>query len=253
MSNNEKIALTQLPLSPDDQYEASELFGKSLFSALQLAKEQELRKKLQERKTYGEDDGDVLKIPIPMNLLPNHQKMAEEGAGYSDPGILARALKTQNYPMRMLAGGQSGFRDAKKEYYMQEKARIHQDLMSAQKEYIDTLSRIKTGAETTETPCVDSFCNGLAYAALFDNEKTALAFDDNVDIEDDSMKRVLHDAASTLKKPFAPVVDTAASGLLGTGTGAAYLTYLLRKKMREKPDSYMDEHMPTRVELQPYA
>jgi hypothetical protein len=253
MSTNEKTALTQLPLSPDEQYEASELFGKSLFSAIQLAKEQELRKKLEEKKTYGGGDEDVLKIPIPMHLLPNHEKMGEASDAYSDPGILARALKSQNYPMRMLVGGQTGFRDAKKDYFMQEKARIQQELMLAQKEYIDTLSKIKTGAEHIETPCVDAFCNGLAYAALFDNEKVALSFDNDVDIEDDSMKRVIQDAATTIKKPFSPVIDTAASGLLGTGAGAAYLTYLLRKKMREKPDSYLDEHMPTRVELQPYA
>jgi hypothetical protein len=64
---------------------------------------------------------------------------------------------------------------------------------------------------------------------------------------------MLGDVMNVAKKPFQPAIDTAATRLLGTAAGSAYLTYLLRKKMREEPESYMQESLPTRVELQPYA
>jgi hypothetical protein len=246
MSNLSKSANTEIPLSPEEQYEASQLFGKSLFSAMQLAKEQELRKKMMERSM---NEANVLRVPIPENLLPSH-KVAEDMDAYSNPGLFARALKMQNNPVRMLAGGQTGFRDAKKEYYMQEKAQIQKELMRAQKEYIDTLTKIKTGSDNEDTPCVDAFCNGIAHMALFG--KTAADDAADVPMEEGSVRRLMGNVMDVAKKPFQPAIDTAAGGLMSTGAGAAYLTYLLRKRMREEPDKYMDETLPTRVELEPY-
>lgn len=162
-------------------------------------------------------------------------------------GLIASALsKAKDNPIRMLLGGRSGFRDAKKEYYMQQKAQIQQELMDAQKEYIDTLSRIKTGSAEEATPCVDAFCNGIAHYAMFG--KTA----EEVDISDDSVKRLLGDIAKKISSPVRPAAEAAASGLLNTAAGSAYLTYIMRKQMREEPEKYMEQHLPTRVELQPY-
>jgi hypothetical protein len=363
-----KQASTELPLSPEEEQEASRLLGRSLFSALQLAREQEQLKRTGSMNNMMEDER-VLRIPIPANLLPAHQKTAAQevedyavnpgiskytggflGAAYGggigsavsnkalglgnqikqigkggllggmlglgagalldekiqqklrslnfnrrlqaqqseqsvnpeilrrfleeqqmmrmqaemgmppekmgsydptgSPGIFARAFRTGNQPLQMLAGGREGFADAKKEYYMQEKARIQKELMDVQKEYINVLSRIKTGSEKNEeTPNVDAFCNGIAHATLFG--KTAE--DNDPDIEEGSVKRLLSEALQVAKKPFQPAIDTAATGLLGTAAGSAYITYLLRKKMREEPDNYMQENLPTRVELQPYV
>lgn len=352
----EKAGSTNIPLSPEESYLASQLIGKSLFSAIQLAKEKERQQNILSQELIGADGGDILRIPIPKKLLPNPtgQKQASHtpspeamsamqdiiaynnyvrkhgnpdaydekirrgldpllnrvsmsqgnlhrlgDAGimsifpfgkahkqrkqydqdidwinselkksanddYSDalhtnhePGVLARALKLNTHPVKKIMGMQSGFRDAKKEFYFQEKAQIAQELMNAQKEYIELLERIKTGEEklgkASSTPCVDAFCNGIAHSALFGEEAAAkTAGAENVDISDGSINRLLKDTFSAVKKPFQPAVDTAASGLLATSAGTAYLTYLLRKRMREEPEKYMQEKLPTRVELQPY-
>ena len=240
-----KEASTALPLSPEEQYEASRLFGRSLFSALQLAREKEARRQAEMLGEHPFEDEKVLRVPVPAHLMPHPQKVASDG------GFLSRALGAQTHPLRMVSGGQEGFRDAKKDYYLSEKARIQQELMDAQREYIDLLGKIKTGSENT--PCVDAFCNGIAYAASF--EKDAMHNDD-VGIEEGSVRRLLGDAGGFARKhtPFVdPAIDMAASGLLNTGAGAAYLTYLLRKKMRDEPEPYMRDHLPTRVELQPYT
>lgn len=240
-----KQSSTPIPLAPDERQQASELFGRSLFSAIQLAKENEMRQRMLAKKYDDEGEAGVLKIPIPQALMPQ-QKVAENS--FEVPGLLSRAVRLQSHPIQLLAGGQQGFGDAKKDFYMDEKARIHKELAAAQKEYIDLLSRIKTGEEAT--PCVDAFCNGMAHEAIF--EKEASVADDTA-VEEGSVRRLLGEAGGILKKPFQPAIDTAASGLLSTGAGAAYLTYMLRKKMREEPDNYMNEALPTRVELEPYA
>lgn len=364
-----KLASTNIPLSPEESYEASQLLGRSLFSALQLAREHEARNKQQN--PYGDDKG-ILKIPFPSHLMQpkaaeltdspyieeksdlepqpapgvlahikrnlgkylgsyagtaagagmgmnraairnyhgldaasatgkggilgglvgtglgsmfdaatkqRHMEKALDSGGAKrklvqdmydsgelekilnspenqfkmgeeidpDAGMFARAFNMQHHPARLLLGGQSGFRDAKKEHYMRHKANTEKELMNAQKEYIDLLSRIKTGEEN-ETPCIDAFCNGIAHMTLFG--KTATHKD--VDISEGSVKRLASDMLGNVASPFRPVADMAAGGLLNTATGSAYLTYLMRKKMREQPDSYMNETQPTRVELQPY-
>lgn len=245
-----KQALTELPLSPEEQYEASRQFGRSLFSALQLARAKE--KKRQEE-MYGDmalENENVLGIPIPEHLMP-HPQSKTAAYGDASPGFLSRALSNQSHPLRMVMGGQEGFADAKKDYYLKEKARIGQELEQAQRDYIDLLSRIKTGSHN-DTPHVDAFCNGIAYEALFEKEA---AHNDDVAIEEGSIRRLLGDTGSFVRKhtPFVdPAIDMATTGLLNTGTGAAYLTYLLRKKMREEPEAYMRSELPTRVELQPF-
>jgi hypothetical protein len=234
-----------IPLSPQEEYLASQLTGRSLFSALQLAKEQEIKRK--QMMHSGGGDGDVLKIPIPENLLA-HKTGSYDNENNS---MLASALgHVSRHPARMLFGGQEGFREAKKDFYLSQKAQIQKEMMQAQKEYIDTLSRIKTGSdeEASSTPCVDAFCAGAAYAASFG--KTA--YHNDVNIEDDSLKQFFGDIKNTALKPIRPVGEAAASGLMNTAFGTAYLTSLLRKNMRENPDEYMEENLPTRVELQPY-
>ena len=240
----DKQALTELPLSPEEQYEASTNFGRSLFSALQLARAREARRQAEMFGDSGAEDESVLRIPIPEHLMPHHQK----AASYEPDSILSRAIRNQSHPLRMIAGGQEGFRDAKRDYYIQEKARIQSELAAAQKDYINLLSKIKTGS-AEDTPHVDAFCNGVAYQAAFEKEAAI----DDVPIEEGSIKRLLGDTMGAVRKPFDPAIDFAATGLLNTGAGAAYLTYLLRKKMREEPDAYMKDRLPTRVELQPYA
>jgi hypothetical protein len=370
-----KIASTPIPLSPEESEQASQLFGRSLFSAIQLAKEKEaLRNRMLSSALSG--DKDVLRIPIPASLMPSQKQASlstppykaapspdepvpEEGdvahikrnigkylgsyggaatgaslgalgalrrnstsrlgalkggvkgglaggitgtllghlldtqtkekyapidadrqkremlAGmlqsgelekilsedrfnkyaaeedldpYAHSSIIGRALQSHSNPVKLMASGQQGFADAKREHYMQEKALLQQELMKAQKEYIDLLSRIKTGEEKS-TPNVDAFCNGIAHATLFGLDKNAK---EDVNIEEGSAKRLLGEMLGVAKKPFQPAVDTAASGLLGTGAGMAYLTYLARKRMREQPESYLQEGLPTRVELEPY-
>jgi len=276
----EKKADTNIPLSPDESYLASQLIGKSLFSALQLAKEQELRKNMLEEKGRDLGGENVLRIPIPQHLLPS-QKVANEqlvDPTSTNPGVFARALKLNSHPVKKLIGMQGGFRDAKKDFFLREKEQIEKELMAAQKEYISLLERIKMGEErgeikkAQETPCVDAFCNGIAYGALFEKDAEELpdlapeikdlfvkaasimksAQPSDIDIADGSVRRVLGDVLQGVKKPFQPAIDTAAGGLLTTAAGSAYLTYLLRKKMREEPERYMQESLPTKVELQPY-
>jgi hypothetical protein len=242
----DKTASTPIPLSPEERYVASQLMGRSLFSAIQLAKEQEARKAQALKSMQGEDER-VLRIPIPRDLLP--QKTAEDHST-----IFGEAMnQLHSHPIRMLVGGQEGFRNAQQEYYLKQKQQIAKELESAQKEYLDTLSKIKMGEENT-TPCVDAFCNGIAHTVLF-GKTASFKEDDDVDIEHGAFKRMLGDSLSAAPGPkfMRSAATTAAGGLMGTGAASAYLTYLLRKRMREEPDKYMQEHLPTRVELQPYA
>jgi hypothetical protein len=180
--------------------------------------------------------------------LEFRHKLDKEKKAEDETGAIAKAFgNVSKHPVRMLLGGQQGFSDARKEFYYKRKAELQQELMEAQKEYIDTLSRIKTGS-ADETPYVDAFCNGIAHMTIFG--KTASYQD--VNIEDDAVKRFMHDMAGHIKSPLKPVIDTAATGLLNTAAGTAYLTYLLKKRMRDEPNKYMEDHLPTRVELQPY-
>lgn len=348
----DKTAATPIPLSPEELAEASKLFGGSLFSALQLARENE-------RANNGlseiEGGDDTLKIPIPASMLPmkaaglldklrssgyaglqenegelaadiapgdiahakrnlgkytlgsggtllgsalgailsknpaskmslarntllggatggtagtlagaymdkarknqhinekltelvQHSAQPAEKMG-SEGSILGRALDMQTNPVKMLVHGQSGFRDSRRKYYAEQKKNINDELEEAQREYVDLLAKIKTGADDN-TPNVDAFCSGVAHMTLFGKKAS-----DDVDIESGSASRLLSEILGQAKKPFKPAIDTAASGLLGTGAGAAYVTYLMRKKMRENPDKFMEEKLPTRVELQPY-
>jgi len=174
----------------------------------------------------------------------------EKNSADIGPGLFGEAVsQVNNHPVRMLIGGQQGFRDAKKEFYFKQREQMQRELMKAQKEYIDTLSRIKTGSAEIETPCVDAFCDGIAHYSMFG--KTATYRD--VDISDGSISRLAGDLANLGASPLKPAARAGASSLLATGAGSAYLTYLLRKKMREEPEKYMEEQLPTRVELQPYV
>jgi hypothetical protein len=220
--------------------------GRSLFSAIQLAKEQEARRNQELRRMQGEDER-VLRIPIPESLLP--RKTASDHSS-----IFGQAMnQLHSHPIRMLVGGQEGFRNAQQEYYLKQKKQIEQELMDAQKEYIDTLAKIKMGEEQS-TPCVDAFCNGVAHAVIF-GKTASFKEDDDVDIEHGALKRMLGDATSAapLPKFMRSAATSVAGGLMGTGAASAYLTYLLRKRMREEPDKYMQDDLPTRVELQPYV
>ena len=187
-------------------------------------------------------------------LQDKYPELADK-QGADGSGIFSDAFhEIHNSPVRMLVGGQQGFRDAKKDYYMQQKAQIQKDLMQAQKEYIDVLSRIKTGEEQepTATPCVDAFCNGIAHMTLF-GKTASFREQEDIPIEQGSISRLWGSTMDTMASPLKPAGTAVAKGLLGTGAGAAYLTYLMRKKMREEPENYMEDHLPTRVELQPYA
>jgi hypothetical protein len=193
--------------------------------------------------TAGVGTAGLATVPLLLDAAVSMKKAEDDQLGF-----LATALnKAKDNPIRMLLGGQTGFRDAKKEYYFQQKAQMQKELMDAQKEYIDVLQKIKTGAdEDQNTPCVDAFCNGIAHYAMFG--KTA----EDTEIADGSLKRMLGEIVKKVSSPIRPAAETAASGLLNTAAGTAYLTYMMRKRMREEPEKYMEQHLPTRVELQPY-
>jgi len=227
-----KYANTKIPLSPEDSYLASQLLGGSLFSAIQLNQEMQRIRDLEKRR-----DDQTLTIPLPMDKL----KVAEDEG---TPGIIGRALRFNRSPIRTFIGAERGFEGAKKDYYDAERAEIAKQLELAQKEYLHTLQRIKTGEET---PCVDSFCSGMATElALGDVEKTA-----ETDISDGSVRRVLGDILGIAKKPLQPAIDLGATGLLGTAAGSSYLTYLLKKQMRDSGRDQGFTGDPTRVQLVP--
>ena len=232
---------TNIPLSPEETYRASELFGSSLFSAIQLAKEMDKLKKGKIERETG--PGDVLRIPIPMSHMGN--KTAEED---DTPTFLGRAIRFNRHPIRMLVGGQSGFREARQAFHRDEKKEIEKQLMDAQKEYMSTLERIKVGS-CDDTPYVDAYCNGMLQNIIFEKEA---ADAEHTNISDNALRRLAGDMGRVAKKPFQPAIDAASTGLMSTAAGTAYLTYLLKKKMREEPENYLEEEMPTRVELQPY-
>jgi hypothetical protein len=193
--------------------------------------------------TAGVGTAGLTTVPLLLDAAVSMKKAEDDQLGF-----LATALnKAKDNPIRMLLGGQTGFRDAKKEYYFQQKAQMQKELMDAQKEYIDVLQKIKTGAdEDQNTPCIDAFCNGIAHYAMFG--KTA----EDTEVADGSLKRMLGEIVKKVSSPIRPAAETAASGLLNTAAGTAYLTYMMRKRMREEPEKYMEQHLPTRVELQPY-
>jgi len=227
-----KQANTPVPLSPDEAYLASRLFGGSLFSAIQLNKEIEKVKQLEKEKNLQ----DVLRIPLPVDKL----KIAEE----SEPGMIGRALRLNRSPIRFVAGADHGFQDAAHAFHMAEKAEIARQLEKAQREYLNVLQQIKTAEET---PCVDSFCSGVAAEAMLgDMYKQA-----DEEVSDGAIKRVLGDLLGLAKKPIQPVLDVGATGILGTAAGSGYLTYLLKKHMRGENNQPATEPEPTRVELVP--
>lgn len=236
----QKKSDTNIPLSPEETYLASQLMGSGMFSAIQLSKELDQIRKRRELAERG--DAHVLKIPIPMDKL-------KTAAADEDSSIIGRAVRFNRHPLRMLVGGQSGFSSAKKEYYKMQREQIAKELQKAQHEYINVLQQIKTGSESS-TPNVDAFCCGIVEHTL--NEKDAAMTAENTDINDTAVRRLLGDTFHTIKKPFQPALDLGATTLLSSTAGTAYLTYLLRKKMREEPDKYLEEDLPTRVELEPY-
>jgi len=237
-------ANTNIPLSPEEAYLASRLFGKSLFSAIQLSKEMEERAR---RNEIG-GGSNVLRIPIPINKL---QKTSNEHE--PAPGFIGRALRFNRNPIRALVGGETGFHEARREYFDSQRAQIQKELDDAQREYLETLQQIKQGEENT--PNVDSFCNGLASEATIPEliSKTAGNTAEDVNISDNTIRRLLGNTLSFAKKPVEPLIDLGATGMAGTAAGSAYLTYILKKKLREKdPNSYYQTDIPTRVELEPY-
>jgi hypothetical protein len=181
------------------------------------------------------------------DMLFLRSKNLEKNSSAESDNYVANALENlARSPGRIFLGAREGFKSARKEYYLKQKALIAQQLEEAQKEYIDTLKRIKTAEENSATPLVDCFCNGMAHMTFFG--KTASY--PEVSIEDDAFKRLLSDVIK-LNNPIKPVVQTAANTAVNTAAASAYLTYLVKKKMREEPENYMNDKLPTRVEIQP--
>ena len=166
----------------------------------------------------------------------------------SDNGLFSNALANlAQHPARSFFGAHEGFKDAKKQYFLKQKAQLALELEEAQKEYLETLQKIKTGADESSTPLVDAFCNGMAYTTVFGKK----AEDKDVRIEEGALKRLLTDAVK-VKNPASSILQPAADVAVNTAAASAYLTYLIKKKMREEPENYMNEKLPTRVELQPF-
>jgi hypothetical protein len=121
-------ANTPVPLSPEESYLASKLLGKSLFSAIQLNREMDRARALQQ----GEST-DVLRIPIPVQKMGEEKRADIEG---EPPGIIGRALRFNRNPIRTFVGGESGFSEARREYFELEKRKIQEDLRKAQEDYL---------------------------------------------------------------------------------------------------------------------
>jgi hypothetical protein len=246
--NHNPNAKTNIPLSPEESYLASRLFGKSLFSAIQLSREMEQRNRMEGLDDMGAHSNDVLRIPIPVGKLSK----TSNDLGEPSPGIIGRALQFNRNPIRTIVGGESGFQEGRHEYYHQMRSQIQKELAEAQRDYLSTLERIKTGSET---PLVDSFCNGIAAEATIGDmlPKVAGNTAETVDISDGSIRRLLGKALGVAKKPLEPAINLGATGLVGTAAGSSYLTYLLKKKLREKEQGgFMDNELPTRIELEPW-
>lgn len=239
---NEK-ANTPVPLSPEEAYLASKLLGKSLFSAIQLNREMDRAKTLQQQ-----ESNDILRIPIPVQKMGEEKQADIEG---EPPGIIGRALRFNRNPIRTFVGGEAGFSEARREYYELEKRKIQEDLQKAQEEYLGVLQRVKQGEET---PMIDAFCNGMATELTIPELSKSAATAEDVEIGDGSIKRLLRGVLGFATKPAQPALDLGATGLLGAAGGSGYLTYILKKKMRERDnDRYMESTLPTRVELEPFA
>lgn len=225
---------------------ASRLFGKSLFSAIQLAKERERKEKMDSL-----SGGDVLKIPLPSSVLKQgSEKQGEELS--PSPGVIGRALRFNRNPIRAIVGGDAGFSEAKREYFDMERQQIQKELEEAQAHYLKTLQQIKQGAET---PLLDSFANGVASEVTMGDvlEKVSGDTAETVDISDGSIRRLLGKVLNRAKQPVQPVLDFGATGLLSTSAGTGYMTYLIKKKLREGGGEFGRQELPTRVELEPYG
>lgn len=238
-------ANTPVPLSPEESYLASRLFGKSLFSAIQLAKEQERHDRARM------STSDILRIPMPAEVLKQGSEKVADSALEPSPGVIGRALRFNRNPIRALVGGDHGFNEGKREYFDMERAQIMKELEAAQKEYLGTLQRIKQGSET---PLLDSFCSGIATESTLGDvaEKVAGDTAETVDISDGAIRRIINNILHRAKSPIQPALDLGATGLAATGAGTGYLTYNLKKKMRENGGDYGSQDLPTRVELEPY-
>lgn len=176
------------------------------------------------------------------------RKNKEMSKSSSDQSMFANALANlAEHPARNVLGAQEGFKQARKDYFIKQKMLLAQQLDDAQREYLETLKKIKVGEEAVETPLVDCFCNGVAHHASFG--KTASQPD--VDIEEGAFKRLLSDVTAPARRNV-PFLQPAANVAVNTAAASAYLTYLIKKKMREEPETYMYEKLPTRVELQPF-
>ncbi len=247
--NQNPYANTNVPLSPEEAYLASRLFGKSLFSAIQLSKERERA----ENQAMGAG-GDVLRIPIPRELVPGMGKESAEKTAddlNNSPGIIGRALRFNRNPIRTLVGGDAGFSEGKREYFEMERQQIQRELEHAQREYLRTLQQIK---HASETPMLDSFVNGLASELTLGEglDKVSENTAETAEISDGALKRVLGDLLGQAKKPIQPALDLGATGLASTAAGTAYFTYMLKKKLREGGGALPEPELPTRIELQPY-
>lgn len=227
--------MTDRPLTPQERLLASQLLGSGVFSALQLK---------HELANVGKEQhpDNVLNIKLPRaQLMGGMDKESSEQT--EEHGLVGSGLNFLKTPLTTLLGATSGFKNSAGLYEQMEQKKIQQELDHAEKEYLHTLQRIKTSEAST--PLVDALCVGLA-SSLDPNEK--IAKDDDVDIADGSLKRVLMSGLHPLKKPFQPAIDTAAGGGMATTMALALLAY----QMRNKGDHESNEvSPPTRIDLQP--
>jgi len=282
---------TDIPLTPDEAYQASKMFGSSLFSAIQLTKE--LEKYRDARQTKRDPHDNILRIPIPKDLMQPTKLGAWVGqaTGKTFQDFIKNRLakkqvsdgiaKSKNLFLTLAPRGGAVVKKADESMdpgvigralrFNKHPVRMlvgsQSGFKDAQRDYHEQ-ERQQIARELMEaqkeyistlqrikmgeaTPYVDAFCNGIAEHVVFEKEAADTAED--VNISDHAVRRMLGDVFNVAKKPLRPATDAAASGLLSTGVSAAYLTYLLRKKTREEPPAYLREAMPTQVELVPYG
>jgi hypothetical protein len=228
-----KEALTERPLSPEEQMIASRMAGSGLYSALQL-------KQLMFNNDDKEPESEVLKIKLPKDKLMSFDKK-----GNDQNHLIGNLHHIVKDPISMAVNGISGFSESSKMYDDMERAHLDKEMSKAEKEYLDMLGQIKHSSDTS-TPNVDAFITGMisiASSSPEDIEKEA----NNHEYADGSIKRMFGDLASPVTNLVKPVTDTAKGVTAGTTLASALAVYMLKQKMDS--GSHHSES-PSRIEIE---
>jgi hypothetical protein len=239
-----KEALTERPLSPEEQMIASRMAGSGLYSALQL-------KHILFSDEDKEPDSDVLKIKLPKDRLMSFDKK-----GNDQNHLIGNLHHMVKDPLTMAVHGVSGFTHSQKLYDEMERKHLDEEMSNAEKEYLDMLGQIKHSSDNSPTPLVDAFVTGMvsiASSSPEDIDKVAAEIEDlpklaaDHEHADGSIHRMFGDLASPVTNLFKPVTDTAKGVTAGTTLASALAVYMLKQKMDEGKHH---NDSPQRIEIE---